>query len=124
MIRLLLSWLTGGGATGILDRALDTVDKRIAAETDRDKIKADILREHMRTRGDWMKAGGFWTLLLFAIPTAIHYGAVIVYSILWCAGCAYPQSWSIAALPGLMAQWEGYIILASIGGLALLGARR
>lgn len=124
MIRLLFSWLTGGGATALLDRALDTVDKRIEAETDRDKIKGDIIREHMRTRSDWMRSGGFWTLLLFAVPTAAHYLAVIVYSMLWCAGCAYPKSWTIAALPGAMAEWEGWIVLASIGGLALIGARK
>ncbi|MFG6591296.1 hypothetical protein [Sulfitobacter sp. 1A12157] len=115
-----LKWLTGG----VLDRAMSSVDRYIAAQTDRDAIKAEIIKTHMQTRADWLRAGGFWTLLLFAVPTALHYIAVVLYSLLWCAGCAFPQTWTIAALPGAMAEWQGYIILASIGGLALLGVRR
>ncbi len=120
MIRAVLSWLTGGA----LDRAMASVDRYIDAKTDREAIKADIIKAHMAARGDWLRAGGLWTLLLFAVPTALHYAAVIVYSALWCAGCAFPQDWSIAALPGPMAEWQGWVILASIGGLSLLGIKR
>ncbi|AGG91188.1 MULTISPECIES: hypothetical protein [unclassified Sulfitobacter] len=115
-----LKWLTGG----VLDRAMQTVDKYVDAQTDREAIKADIIKTHMQTRADWLRAGGFWTLLLFAVPTALHYMAVVLYSLLWCARCAFPVGWTIAALPGAMADWQGYIILASIGGLSLLGMRR
>lgn len=109
---------------GVLDRVLDTVDAKVRADGDRDKLKADIIREHMRTRSSWLQAGGFWTLLLFAIPSALHYGAVVIYSILWCAGCAWPQDWSVAALPGVMAEWQGWVVLASIGGLGLVSWRK
>lgn len=128
MIGVILRWLTGGGAAGLLGRYMDTVDKRIEAESDRARIKANLteamVTEHMRSRANWLAAGGFWTLLLFAVPTATHYGAVVVYSILWCADCAYPKPWTIAALPGIMAEWQGWIVLASIGGLSLLGVRK
>ena len=117
----LLARIFGGG---LVDRVLDTVDKRIDLQADKNKIKGEILREHLRTRSDWMRAGGFWTLLLFAIPVSFHFGAVCVYSVFWCADCAYPQDWTIAALPGVMATWEWYIILASIGGLSLFSWRR
>jgi len=120
MIRLILKWLTGG----VLDRILSTVDAKIKSETNREKIKGDIIMEHMRTRIGWMQAGGFWTLMLFAVPTAFHYGFVTVYSSFWCKLCMYPVGWSVAALPEPMASWEGYIVLASIGGLSLLGLRR
>lgn len=120
MFKTLLSWLTGG----VLDRAMSTVDKYIDAQTDRESIKAEIIKTHMLTRADWLRAGGFWTLLLFAVPTAVHYMAVVFYSLLWCQGCMYPQGWTIAALPGAMAEWQGWIIMASIGGLSLLGLRR
>lgn len=119
MIGALIKWLTGGA----LDRAMGTVDRYVDAKTDREAIKADIVREHMRTRADWLRAGGFWTLLLFAVPTALHYAAVVAYSLLWCFSCAHPQDWTIAALPGPMADWQGWIILASIGGLSLLAKR-
>lgn len=116
--------LITGFLKGPIGRAFDLAEKNIEAKTDREALKADILREHMRTRASWLQAGGFWTLLLFAVPTAAHYGAVVVYSVFWCKLCAYPQTWSIAALPGVMADWQGWIILASIGGLSLLGAKR
>lgn len=124
MIGAILSWLTGNGFRGALDRALDTIDNKIEAETDREKIKADIIRQHMTTRGEWLRAGGFWTLAAFAVPALFHFGAVTVYSVFWCADCAYPKAWTIAALPAPMSEWQGWIVLASIGGLSLLGVRR
>lgn len=111
MIRALLSFLTGG----VLDRVLSTVDKRIAAETDREKIKGDLIIEHYRQRADWMRAGGVWLMLLFAVPLAFWWAAVLVYSVLWCAGCAYPQSWTIAALPPPLDAWAGGIIVSIFG---------
>lgn len=120
MIRALLSWLTGG----VLDRVLRTVDNKIAADTDREKLKADIILEHYRTRADFMRAGGFWLMLIFALPLAFWWAAVLVYSVFWCAGCAYPQAWSIAALPAPLDQWAGAIVLAIFGVLGLDRMRR
>lgn len=128
MFGIILRWLTGGGFGGLLDRTLDTVDRKIQAETSREKIKADVttamVTEHMRSRAGWLAAGGFWLLAAFAVPVIFHFSAVIMYSVFWCEGCAYPKPWSVAALPGVMAEWEGWIVMASIGGLSLLGVRR
>lgn len=120
MIATILRWLSGG----ILDRVLSTVDKRIAAETDREKIKGDIIREHYRTRADFMRAGGFWLMLIFAVPLAFWWGAVLVYSVLWCRGCAWPQEWSVAALPAPLDEWAGLIIMAIFGVLGVQSFRR
>ena len=114
-MRWLLNLLSGG----LLDRVLDTVDKRIAAKTDQDALKADIIKEHYRTRADFMRAGGLWLMLLFAIPLALWWGAVILYSIFWCAGCAFPQAWTIAALPPPLNEWAGAIVLAIFGVVGL-----
>ncbi len=46
MLGAILRILTGG----VLDRVLSTVDRKIAAETDREALKAEIIREHYRTR--------------------------------------------------------------------------
>lgn len=119
-----LSWLGKLLTGGALDRVLDTVDKRIEGETNRDKIKADLLAEHMHTRGDFMRAGGFVLMLLFAVPLALWFGAVVIYSILWCAGCAYPQNWSIAALPTPLDDWAGAIIVSIFGVVGLDRFRR
>jgi hypothetical protein len=115
MIGAILSFLTGG----LLDRVLSTVDKRIAAETDREKIKADLIREHYRTRADFMRSGGFWLMLIFAVPLAFWWAAVLIYSVLWCAGCAYPQGWTIAALAPPLDQWAGAIIVSIFGVIGL-----
>lgn len=108
----------------ILDRVLQTVDRRIAAETDREKIKGDIIREHYRTRADFMRAGGFWLMLIFALPLAFWWSAVLVYSVLWCRGCRWPQEWSIAALPPPLDEWAGLMVMAIFGVLGLDRLRR
>ena len=100
---------------GLLDRVLDTVDKKVQSETDREKIKGDIIRSHYASRGAWMQAGGFWLMLIFAVPLALWFGAVVIYSLLWCAGCAYPQAWSVAALPPPLDEWAGLIIISIFG---------
>lgn len=111
----LLKILTGG----LLDRVFDTVDKQIALKSDRERLKADIIKEHYRTRADFMRAGGFWLMLLFAIPLAFWWTAVIVYSVFWCAGCVSPQTWTIAALPPPLDEWAGMIVLAIFGVIGI-----
>jgi hypothetical protein len=117
MFRAIISWLTGG----VLDRVLDTVDRRIDAETTREALKADIIQEAYKQRADWMRAGGFWLMLIFAVPLAVWWAAVIVYSVLWCAGCAYPQPWTIAALPAPLDEWSWLIVVSIFG---VIGADR
>lgn len=116
MIWAFLGKILGGG---VVDRAFDLANKHIAAQTDREALKADIIREHMKTRADYMRAGGLWLMLLFAVPLAFWWGAVLVYSVLFCRACAFPQTWSIAALPAPLDQWAGLIVLSIFGVLGL-----
>jgi hypothetical protein len=111
MLGMFFRWLTGGA----LDRILDTVDRKVQAESDRERIKADLIAAHYRNRADWMRAGGFWLCLIFAVPLGAWFSAVTVYSIFWCAGCAYPQDWTIAALPPPLDEWAGGIIISIFG---------
>jgi hypothetical protein len=120
MIRAILSALTGG----LLDRALDTVDRKIAAETDREALKAEIIREHVRTRPDWMRAGGFWLMLIFAAPLAFWHGMVIYDSALGCADCMWANDWTVAALPRPLDEWAGIIIVSIFGVLGIDRLRR
>lgn len=120
MINTVLSWLTGGA----LSRVFDTIDKSIESQTDRERLKADVIKEHMRTRSDWLRAGGLFLMIPFVGVVFFHFGAVAVYSVFWCADCMAPQGWTIAALPEPMATWEGWIIAASIGGLSLMRMKR
>lgn len=120
MLAWILSWLSSGP----LDRILDTVDKRVEAETDREKIKGDVIRTYLSTRGSWMAAGGFWLLVLWSLPFLFWCSAVVVYSVFWCQGCAFPQEWTIAALPRPLDEWGQWVMLASIGGLGLAQFKR
>lgn len=120
----MLAWLGHILTGGVFDRVMDTVDRRIEVEENRDKIKGDLLREHLRTRGDFMRAGGFWLMLLFAVPLAGWFFAVVIYSIFWCQLCAFPQPWSIAALPPPLDQWAGGIIVSIFGVVGLDRFRR
>lgn len=116
----ILRLLTGG----VLDRVLDTVDRKVQSETDREKIKGDIIRESYRQRADWMRSGGFWLMLVFAAPLAFWFGAVVVYSVLWCQGCAYPQQWTIAALPAPLDEWAGLMIISIFGVVGVTRLRK
>lgn len=120
-----MQWLIKLLGGGLLDRALDTVDKKIAAETDKEKIKADIIREHMTRRSDWLSAGGLWTLLIAGAPFIYHAWWVVLYSVHWCADCHNPKEWTVAALPQPFNEYQGWIMMAFIGALGLFtGARK
>ncbi len=124
MIARIFKWLTSGP----LDRILDSIDNKVDEQTKREEIKADVIKaaavSHMQTRSGWLKAGGFWLLAAFGAVVLFHFGAVVIYSTFWCADCAYPKLWTIAALPTPMDEWEGWIILACIGGLSLFSVRK
>lgn len=115
MIRWLSNLITGG----LLNRVLDTIDSRVVADTDREALKAEVIKQHYATRADFMRAGGFWLMLIFAAPLAAWWTAVLVYSVLWCHGCAFPQPWSVAALPAPLDDWAGAIVLAIFGVIGL-----
>lgn len=120
MIGTILGWLTSGP----LDRVLDTVDRKFKSETDREKIKGDVIQTHMKTRAGWIKAGGFWILAAWNAIMMFHIGSIVVYSVFWCENCAYPQGWTIAALPQPLDIYQQWIIIAGIGGQGLLSLRR
>lgn len=120
MIAAILKWLSSGA----LDRVLDTVDRRIDAQNDREAVKGRIIQEAYRNRADWMNAGGFTLVLVFALPLALWFAAVCLYSILWCAACAYPQDWTIAALPVPLDEWAGIIIVSIFGVMGVSRLRK
>lgn len=119
-LKTILKWLTGG----FLDRALGTVDKYVENQTDKEKIKSDVVKQYYATRASWLQAGGFWLLLLFAVPVALWFGSVVIYSMLWCADCAFPQTWTIASLPHPLSEWAGWVIISCIGGAGVFTWRK
>ncbi|MCY6380958.1 hypothetical protein [Hoeflea prorocentri] len=98
--------LTGG----TLDRILDTIDHKVDDKTERDRIRADVLADYMRAQVTVLTGRGWWFPLFFIVPLGLWFAAVCLYSVLWCADCAFPQDWTVAALPSPLDEWAGAII--------------
>lgn len=106
VLKLALGWLTGG----TLDRILSSVDNKIDNETTREAVKADLVADYMRAQVAILTGRGWWFPLFFIAPLGMWFASVCIYSMLFCARCAFPQSWSIAALPAPLDEWSGIII--------------
>ena len=105
---------------GPLDRIFRTVDNAINNETTREQIKADLAKSCLPSQVAILTGRGWWFPLLFIVPAGFWFAAVCVYSVLWCKARAFPQSWTIAALPSPLDQWMGAIVgslfIAKVGG--------
>lgn len=104
-----------GFLRGPISRAFDLADKRLENQNDRERLKAELIKTHYQTRAGFMQAGGFALMLIFAVPLGFWFAAVCIYSVFWCADCAFPQAWSIAALPPPLDQWSAQIVIAIFG---------
>lgn len=113
-LKAILGWLTGG----TLDRILSSVDNKIDNETTREAVKADLVADYMRAQVAVLTGRGWWFPLLFLVPAGFWFAAVCVYSVLWCRGCAFPQEWTIAALPTPLDEWMGAIVASLFIGKA------
>ena len=114
MFRMLLGWLTGG----TLDRILSSIDKKVDNETVREKLKTEAVTEYVKAHVAIANSRQWFFPLFFLIPAGLHFASVTIYSILFCRGCAYPQDWSIAALPAPFNEWEGVIVTSLFIGKA------
>jgi hypothetical protein len=106
MLKLVFGWLTGS----TLDRILTTVDSKFDNDTERARVHASVVEEYAKAQVALLSGRGWWFPLLFIGPLGMWFAAVCLYSVLWCAGCAFPQTWSIAALPRPLDEWAGAII--------------
>jgi hypothetical protein len=105
MLKLVFGWLTGS----TLDRILTTVDSKFDNDTERARVHASVVEEYAKAQVALLGGKGWWFPLLFIGPLGMWFAAVCLYSVLWCAGCAFPQTWSIAALPRPLDEWAGAI---------------
>jgi hypothetical protein len=105
-LKAIFGWLTGG----TLGRILDTVDKRFDNETERQLIRKQAVDSYLQAQVAVLTGPGWWFPLFFIIPLGLWFSAVCLYSVLFCAGCAFPQAWTVAALPPPLDQWGGVIV--------------
>lgn len=114
MLKLVFGWMSGG----VLDRILTSVDRKVNNETEREKIKTLAVTEYVKAHVGIANSRQWWFPIFFLIPAGMHFAAVTLYSILWCRGCAFPQDWTIAALPAPFNEWEGVIVTSLFIGKA------
>lgn len=106
MFLTLIKWLTSGP----LDRILTTVDRKMDNETERERVKAKAVETYIDAQTRVLTGRGWWFPLFFIAPLGVWFASVCIYSILFCTRCAYPQAWSVAALPAPLDEWAGIII--------------
>lgn len=110
----LLSTIFGGLGgwllKGPLDRALDTVDRSMDNATEKQKVRGEVIKSYLDAQSRLLLGPGWWFPLFFIAPLGVWFASVCVYSVLWCSSCAFPQPWSIAALPKPLDEWAGIII--------------
>lgn len=96
--------------SGPLDRLLSTIDGKIDSDTERERIKAETVQGYVSAQAAVLTGRGWWFPLLFLAPAGIWFSAVCIYSVLWCQRCAFPQDWTVAALPPPLDAWMGAIV--------------
>lgn len=106
LLGTVFSWLTSGP----LDRILTSIDKHSDATTDREKIRSDAVSAYVQAQVSIANSRQWWFPILFLVPAGLWFAAVCLYSILFCRLCAFPQAWSIAALPEPLNTWMGWIV--------------
>lgn len=114
VLGFVLNWLTRGP----LDRILTSIDKHGNDLTDREKIKTDAVNQYVQAQVSIANSRQWFFPLFFVVPAGIWFASVCIYSVLWCRGCAYPQTWSVAALPPPLDQWMGWIVTSLFVGKA------
>lgn len=109
----LVSTLTGGS----LDKILDTINKKMSNDVQREEVKAEVTKKWIEAQASLLVGRTWWFQLFFVIPLGIWWSAVIADSIV---------GWdhNIAALPTPLDEWAGWIISALFivdGSKTLLG---
>lgn len=120
MIWSAITWLFKGP----LSRALDTIDSKIDNDTERDKAKLAVLNTALQNQVAVFNSPVIYLVYAAAAPLVAWLWAVCIYSIFWCSDCAYPQPWTVAALPKPIDEWAGAMFAALFGGgFALLSVK-
>lgn len=111
----MIRWLARLARSGLADRLAVAFAARQSAETEQDRIAAEIEIERIRSL---QGRGRLFDLLVFlaGLPLVLHMGCVALVSAVpgWFPG------WTVHALPAPMDEWQGQIILSLFGlaGLA------
>lgn len=109
------------GLVNPLSRLLRTIDNRIDNDTERERIKADVIQRYIETAAETkqaaMQSRAFWVVWsLFAAPLGIWWALVLLDT-------AMPfVAWSIPDLPASVRPWADIIFGSIFGSGATVGA--
>lgn len=115
----LFKWLSGG----VIQKGFDTIDKFIESETDKERLKKELLQTHIRTRAEVMRTRAFWLVFAAGLPFIYHAGWVAIYSVHFHQNGMWPKDWDIAALPSTYLDYQWLAIATWLGVLGVLGWR-
>ncbi len=111
-----IGWLVQVLGSGILERLLRHLDRRVAAETNRRKIDADLAAEEIRAEISARRQaravlisenGHFWSAgrlgrLVFVLPLGLWWAAI-------CLDSVFHFGWKVGEVP-ILRDWGGAIV--------------
>jgi hypothetical protein len=97
MLKLLLSWVTGGGLSGVADRIGDAYERKLQAQTDSEKMQIDAeiatltLQQQVliAEQANWLTR---WIRPAFALPFVIYDFKIVVWDKVLKLGTTDPLS--------------------------------
>lgn len=103
---------------GTLDSILDTINRKMDSETEREKLKSEVTKKWIEAQAALLVGRTWWFQLFFVIPAGIYWSALLFVS-------AFPMfGWTVYRLPGFAEEIYFAIISALFivdGGKALIG---
>lgn len=103
---------------GTLESILNTIDKGMDSEVEKEKVKADVTKKWIDAQASLLVGRTWWFQLFFIVPLGVYWSAL-----LWVS--AFPGlGWTVEALPHPYYEWAAGIISALFivdSGKALLG---
>lgn len=112
----MMGWFLQTLGSGFLERLLSHMDRRVAAETDRRKIEADLAAEEIRAEISARKqaravliaeTGQFWSAgrfgrLIFVVPLGLWWAAI-------CLDSVFHFGWQVSEVY-VLREWGGAIV--------------
>lgn len=112
----ILSWLLGGGFNKLADRLADAYERKLQAETDEQKLAADLDMARIEAAIAAMQAANAdrWSATsigryLIAVPFGVWYALIIADSI-------FSFEWDVLALPPAVMELSVWLFPAIIVG--------
>lgn len=95
--------LLGAFTGGSLDKILETIDRRMDSDVEKDRIKAEVTKTYVNAQANLLVGRTWWFQLFFVIPLGFWWTAVIADSV-------FMFEADVAALPSPLDDWAALII--------------